>query len=448
MEIPFPYRDLYAYHFTHLDNLDSIVRNGLLATNNKNARSISHRNVASSSIQRRRHNMEVPCGPGGTIHDYVPFYFCTVNPMFLSVLNTRNVDQQFMVFLCIPIAVLLEEGSVFTNASANTNIPPDFYEDPAQLGELDWAAINSRKWKDGSDKERQRRMAELLIYDHVDIAEIQHIVVWNNDFGEEVKKIFDDNGKPAPSLGIEPFNWKYFYFTKFQSDKPTQSLVTGPFFFKEKFEETVQQILENRGTEPAPTFPFHDIGEALAAIKEDFGSIAEMAEIWGLKVWQLDHQYVVSEHTQDLVDNLKRDAFYKRCEKADRDVLLLSAYLHGIGKAPVAGSSGNTHQVFTDYPLDSMEKLVRLLSEEIEVLSDEEVRKICLLVGYHDLVTDIILRHRDKKQLFDLIQDTTELDMLIAISVAGIPAGQGVERTSVKMGAKKLRQEALNHLAE
>lgn len=86
------------FHFTHIKNLDSIIKNGILCTNIKNARGIQHENVASKGIQARRNDMDVTCGPKGKVHDYVPFYFTSMNPMFLSVINRKNQDQPFMIF--------------------------------------------------------------------------------------------------------------------------------------------------------------------------------------------------------------------------------------------------------------------------------------------------------------------------------------------------------------
>ena len=73
MAIPEEHRWRFFFHFTHLKNLDSIIKNGILSTNLKNAKGIQHVNVASESIQARRNEMDVECGLKGKVHDYVPF---------------------------------------------------------------------------------------------------------------------------------------------------------------------------------------------------------------------------------------------------------------------------------------------------------------------------------------------------------------------------------------
>lgn len=389
----------------------------------------------------------MPVGAGGTVHDYVPFYFCSKNPMLLSVLNTKNVDQQHILFLCLGIDILNREGTVFTDASANTKVPPNFFDDPEDLDKLDWAAINSLKWGSKSDEERHHRMAELLVHNHVDIKDIGHIVVWNWSMKKSVIETFEQKDVEPPEVHIESFNGRWFFFSSLQPGKDGDSIITGPFFMKQAFEETIEEINKKRKEQEAKDdYPYADIEELLNAIEEDFSALTEMADIDGLKVTHAGSTYVVSDRTSEMAENIKSDGFYRSCDETDQEILLLSAYLHGIGKAPIEVVDGKTHQVYADYPKDSVEKLIRLLTEEVADLTAYQLRKICLLVGYHDLVGDIILHHRNEEQLFDLIEDETEVDMLIAIGLAGFDKYDFIERSRIKTGSAALREKAISHL--
>ena len=442
MSIPSDHQDKFAYHFTHFANLDSIIRHGLLANNEKDRRRIGHRNIASMSVQRRRSRMNVTCGRGGTVHDYVPFYFCSVNPMLLSVLNAKNVDQQFLLFLCVPIQILLQEGTVFTDASANTTDPPNFYDDPADLDRLNWTAINSRKWSVGSDEERHQRMAELMIYKKVPIENITHIVTWNTVMQNNILELFARRKVPAPTIEFDPFQGRHFYFTKFGSGQDRESLVTGPHFFKQSFENTVAEIRDNRAAAGSKVVrPYHNLRELLAAIAADFSAIDEMADVFDLEVDYGGRIHNVTDHTLAMVERIKKDAAYRYAKPEDKQIMLLACYLHGIGKAPLNQTAGEIHKIFADYPRDSMEKLVRLLTMEVAELSDYAIRKVALLVGYHDLVSDIVLREREEEQLFDLVTDEKEVDMLTAVALAGIDEKESFTRATLKRGAKALRKK-------
>ena len=108
MAISDKYKGKYVFHFTDLRNLDSIVKNSLLSTNEKKRLGINHHNIANQTIQARRDEMDVTVGPGGKVHDYVPFYFSSINPMLLSLLNHKNCDQNLIIYLCINTSVPLK----------------------------------------------------------------------------------------------------------------------------------------------------------------------------------------------------------------------------------------------------------------------------------------------------------------------------------------------------
>lgn len=59
MAIPENHKGKYIFHFTDVRNLNSIVKNALLSTNDKNRLGITHHNIANQTIQARRDQMEV-----------------------------------------------------------------------------------------------------------------------------------------------------------------------------------------------------------------------------------------------------------------------------------------------------------------------------------------------------------------------------------------------------
>ena len=118
MAISDKYKGKYVFHFTDLRNLDSIVKNSLLSTNEKKRLGINHHNIANQTIQASRDEMDVTVGPGGKVHDYVPFYFSSINPMLLSLLNHKNCDQNLIIYLCINIERLDKDDAVFNHITS------------------------------------------------------------------------------------------------------------------------------------------------------------------------------------------------------------------------------------------------------------------------------------------------------------------------------------------
>jgi len=422
MKIPNDHRHRCFYHFTHIENIESIVKNGLLSTNEKCAKGIDHINLANEGIQLRRSQMDVQCEPFGTIHDYVPFYFAAVNPMLLGVLNRKNIDQPFVVFIAISIDKLLESDVIFTDASANTVIPPIFYQDPKDLNKLNWELIDSTKWQRGTDDELHSRMAEVLVYKKVPIDWIESYIVYNDMCKKEILRIYKENGYQKPKVSYAPFNGRYFYFTKFfMPERKNETLITGPIFLEHYYREAIKTIVDKRVEIDYDSCAFTNIDDALGKIGENFCVIKELDDIFELETANKVHSQNVSDHTLQVVNNLNNKYFNDLSYK-DKKIVKLSAYLHDIGKGPKSKWKDGIQLVYPDHPADAIPMITRILAEEFKVLSYHEIKTICLLVIYHDLIGDILEKGRSEKELLSLEISRNEFNMLIALSLADISA--------------------------
>lgn len=418
--IPENLKDKYFFHFTHIENLESICKNGILSTNKKLELGILHKDVANSSIQERRSNMDVSCEPYGKVHDYVPFYWCTTNPMLLSLVNAKNIDQQHLVFLAVPIKKILQENVVFTDSSANTNVPPTFFNQPSDLNHLDWPTIELTRWSSEDDNERHRRMSEVLVYGDVPFSDVEYIITWNDSYKEIVEEGCAKLTDNSPKVIIPPFKKKYFYFTQFPQNRPERSLVTGPYWLKRNFVETVEFI--NKERKNKETFTFPNIDSILSAIENKFSVIPELHGIFELETLNDVHTENVSDHTLKVVEKLVESECFNGFHPQDQLILIFSAYLHDIGKGPKSRWRNGKQPLHPDHPADALPMLQRILTEDIEDLNDNQIKLICLLVAYHDLIGEIIGKGRDIQQLFNIITDEKELRMLACLNRADVAA--------------------------
>lgn len=426
MAIPDEHKWRYIFHFTDVHNLESIIKNGLLCTNVKNEKGIQHKNIANMTIQERRANMDVPVGPGGKVHDYVPFYFSSMSPMLLTLLNQKNVDQQHIIYFCVKIERLEKDDAVFTNASANTVEPPTFFDDVVNLNHLDWEAIDKRSWGVASDEERHKKMAEALIHEKVEISDIDAILVFNEGIKKGVEQVFKESGVKAPAiiydhdLRIRKYG---FYYTKFFIDaQKLNSLVTGPLTLLHHYRALIENIKKIRQT-PRESYPYSNIADLVEAIDNDFTVLPELKAVTGLLQDYAPHNDTVDEHTKEVVSEMKRTAYYQGASEELKSVLELGAYLHDIGKGPKSKwKEGKMKGAYPDHPADAIPMLKRILTEEIEYLTDDDIRRICMIVVYHDIVGDCQEKGRDKQQIADLIENEDDLEMLFAISCADAKA--------------------------
>jgi hypothetical protein len=145
-------------HFiTSIDNLDSILMRGILCHNR--ARRLSHRSVASESVQDIRRGKSVPGGL--SLHSYANLYFHARNPMMFCLHHLPD-----LVVVRVSSDVLDIPDTVVTDGNAATG-NTGFYPSPAGLANLDYELIFATYWTDSDymrylEKKRARN-AEVLV---------------------------------------------------------------------------------------------------------------------------------------------------------------------------------------------------------------------------------------------------------------------------------------------
>jgi hypothetical protein len=203
------------YHITHIDNLAKIVENGALRAYNTISRtSVLYVNIAHSTIQDQRATTRIPCGPGGMLHDYVPFYFAPRSPMLYTI-NRGNVEgydggQEPIVYLVSRINTIREHNLPFVFSDGHgTKAFTQFFADLADLDNIDWDIMLETYWNDtNEDGDRaRRRQAEFLIHQQCPWPAIRGLAVINEGMKDRVERIVRDAGYEQPVI-IRP-DWYY-----------------------------------------------------------------------------------------------------------------------------------------------------------------------------------------------------------------------------------------------
>lgn len=145
--------------------------------------------------------IEVGCGPGGRVCDYVPFYFAPRSPMLYSIMrgNVEGVDsnQQRLVYLVSSTEAAYEAGTecVFTDGNAATFGLTTFAHDPAQLSTLvDWPLMSKTMWNNttGDPDRMRRRMAEFLVYGSLPLNLVNEVGVYDTSVQTAFTSAFSD----------------------------------------------------------------------------------------------------------------------------------------------------------------------------------------------------------------------------------------------------------------
>lgn len=161
MPIPDP---IWLYRFIHLDNLELLLRRGgLHAPNSTPEDGLVYRTIHDETVQVGQHVTTIPCGPGGTVHDYVPFYFGPHSPMLLQLKSGQvegyDEGQALLIYLATTVEAVQVSGARFVFSDGHGLVAfAGWFDDPADFGEVDWDMVKQKYWADTlEDDDRQRR---------------------------------------------------------------------------------------------------------------------------------------------------------------------------------------------------------------------------------------------------------------------------------------------------
>jgi hypothetical protein len=166
------------YYFTYIENLKSILENGILPKNEVIKRNVEYQSFAEETVQARRHckHITLTNHQNYTIHDVVPLYLVTKTPTLFA----RRSEQSRIIFIRI-FAIILQDNAIefaFTDGNAASK-DSKTYNDMNYLSELPWNILRwNVYWQDYPDGKRKRN-SEFMIFPYVPVDYIAEFGVSN-----------------------------------------------------------------------------------------------------------------------------------------------------------------------------------------------------------------------------------------------------------------------------
>jgi len=180
MPFPDPEKAL-IFRITHVENVPWILRNGLhcrgSSVGDPNFREIGNQDLISKRVSR-----VVPIPPGGTLSEYIPFYFTPYSPMLYNIktgyAGVRQTPMPEIAILVASLPGLASKGAqyVFTDRHAYL-LAANFYTRIEDLDKIDWSILQARDFQRSADDpgKIERYQAEALIHRELPVASLAGI---------------------------------------------------------------------------------------------------------------------------------------------------------------------------------------------------------------------------------------------------------------------------------
>jgi hypothetical protein len=161
------------FRIVHRDNVPWLLENGMHCRNSP-VQAPHYRTIGNPELIEKRQHRSVPIAPGGTLSDYVPFYFTPFTPMMLNIKTgyggVTKVPNEEIVIIVSSLRKVAELGCPFVFSDRHAYLlSANFYDDLADLANIDWRILQKLDFKrDPDDPEKiERYQAEALIHRHV-----------------------------------------------------------------------------------------------------------------------------------------------------------------------------------------------------------------------------------------------------------------------------------------
>jgi hypothetical protein len=203
----------YIFRITHRDNLAGILEHGLHARSS-GILDPNFRKIGDFDLIDKRPGRCVPVGPGGTLSDYIPFYFTPLSMMaynihtaFRGIEHVSNADL-VILFTSLHRLSELKTPFVFTDGHAYS-ATTQYFTDLADLRAIHWRILQERDFKHDPDDPAKTVLyqAEALIWKHLPVESLLGICTCTPEAHQEIENELTRRG-----LRVKAYAKEGWYF--------------------------------------------------------------------------------------------------------------------------------------------------------------------------------------------------------------------------------------------
>src|SRR6266581_4217533 len=161
------------FRIVHRENMSRILDAGCHCKSINNVGSYTQ--IGNAELIEKRVARPVECAPGGTLSDYVPFYFTPYSPMLYNIKTGHNgfprKPLSEIVMLISSLHKLGEMGIPFVFSDRHAYLKTALFSgDLADLNRIIWPVLQERNFKKNDLDRFEKYQAEALIHRLVHLA--------------------------------------------------------------------------------------------------------------------------------------------------------------------------------------------------------------------------------------------------------------------------------------
>ncbi len=201
--------DARIFRITHIDNVPWLLKNGLHCKNSEE-QDPGFVSIGSAELIQKRVHRKVECGAGGTLADYVPFYFTPYSIMMYKISTGHggviHHPNEKIVVLTSSIHRLVKEDIPFVFYDGHAYMEESScYTSVDDLDKIDWSLLHSRSFSRDPDDPGKlgRYQAEALVHEYMPATALQGIGCYNSGAAKIVADHVAEQGLDVPVKAVK-----------------------------------------------------------------------------------------------------------------------------------------------------------------------------------------------------------------------------------------------------
>ncbi|MDI9208579.1 DUF4433 domain-containing protein [Clostridium butyricum] len=171
------------YHLTKLENLDSILENGLLSRKTDKNNNMSFSDVADKTIIKKR--------KGLGLNKYVPFHFHPYSSFDVAVKNAFLEDE--LIYICVSRKTAIKNDfKILPMHPLSKDQSYELFDYDEGFDKIEWEILQHAGLTD--KRSRNIKMAECLSNDVVPFEDFRCIYVRNHKVKKKVEEKIEEHG--------------------------------------------------------------------------------------------------------------------------------------------------------------------------------------------------------------------------------------------------------------
>ena len=185
------------FRIVHKDNIGQVLQAGCQCRSAAAAQT-GYVEIGNQELIQKRTQRVVPCLPGGTLSDYVPFYFTPYTPMIYNIKTGFGVPQKPLNDIVILVSSLrrlkkINKPFVFSDRHAYLKTA-QFSNDLDDLDRIIWPVLQARDFKRDDLDKFEKYQAEALVHWDVPISALIGIACYDTDTRDQMRQLAAAHG--------------------------------------------------------------------------------------------------------------------------------------------------------------------------------------------------------------------------------------------------------------